>query len=110
MRMRSYGERLVLQKTRGLGATDETSAEAIFGKIVGGLTEVAKVVVPAVTQRGTGSTTVDDLLKKLTQGTALQPTPPTPVATTAFGGISPTMLLLGALGLGAVVLLAGRRR
>lgn len=106
---RSYGELAILQK-RGLGAIEDESAEAIFGKIVGGIADVAKAVVPAVVPKsGTGSSTVDDLLRRLTQGDAIRPTSREAPAT--LGGFSTTTLVLIALGIGGAVLLAkGRRR
>ena len=108
MRYRSYGELAVLQQ-RGLGAAEADSAEAIFGKIVGGLADVAKVVVPAVINKGTGSSTVDDLLKRLSAGTAIQPAPAAqPVATTGVGGIPTSYLVLGGFGLLAILLVARR--
>lgn len=108
---RSYGELAILQR-RGLGAAEEDSAEAIFGKIVGGLTEVAKVVVPAVVPKsGTGSSTVDDLLKRLTNGTAISATSAAqPVATTATGGLSTTTIVLGLLAIGGAVILLKKKR
>lgn len=107
---RSYGEMAVL-RGRGLGAADETSAESIFGKIVGGLAQVATAVIPAVVKPGaTAGSTVDDLLKRLTAGTAIQPTTQAPPATTAMGGISTnTLLLIAALGVGGYLVL-GRKR
>ena len=108
---RSYGEMAVLR--RGLGAADETSAESIFGKIVGGLAQVASAVIPAVIKPGssTGST-VDDLLKRLSAGTAITPAAPAQAATTATSsGISlNTILIIAAVGVGAAVILKKGRR
>lgn len=124
MRLRSYGELEVLRgiqsrRGRGLGAldtglgtdeqADSSSAEAIFGKIIGGLADVAKVVVPAVVPTGssTGSSTVDDLLKKLTSGDALKTTA-APAPSTA-GGISTNTILIGG-GIALLAVLLMRRR
>lgn len=108
---RSYGEMAVL-RGRGLGASDTESAESIFGKIVGGLAQVATAVIPAVVKPGaTAGSAVDDLLKKLSAGTAIQPTTVAPPATTATGGISTnTLILLAAVGVGGVLLLGRRGR
>lgn len=112
---RSYGEMAILKRGLGDAAADAT-AESIFGKIVGGLAQVASAVVPAVIGKNptpTGNSTVDDLLRKLSAGTALPATSSAqPVATTAtVGGISlNTILIVGAIGVGAALLLKKRGR